>query len=98
VCHGQTGQGNGITTQYGLAGVANYHVDRLREADDGDIYNTIANGKGQMAAYGHQVKVRDRWAIVAYIRVLQRAQYAAAADVPEPFRSQLGIPSQGGAQ
>jgi len=45
VCHGSTGAGNGIATKYGLVGVANLHQQRLRDMTDGEIYNTIANGK-----------------------------------------------------
>ena len=88
-CHGATGAGNGITTQYGLIGVATYHDDRLRAMADGEIFNTITNGKGVMMAYGHQVPPADRWAIVAYLRALQRSQRAALTDVPEPFRTEL---------
>ncbi len=88
-CHGATGAGNGITTQYGLVGVATYHDDRLRAMTDGEIFNTITNGKGVMMAYGHQVPPADRWAIVAYVRALQRSQHAAPDDVPEPFRTEL---------
>ena len=40
---------------------------------DGEFFNTITNGVRTMPAYGHQVKVQDRWAIVAYLRVLQFA-------------------------
>jgi mono/diheme cytochrome c family protein len=82
VCHGATGAGNGITTQYGLVGVPTYHDQRLRSMPDGEIFNTITNGKNSMTAYGHQVEYRDRWAIVAYIRTLQRSQNATEADVP----------------
>jgi cytochrome c553 len=88
-CHGATGAGNGITTQYGLVGVATYHDDRLRGMADGEIFNTITNGKGVMMAYDHQVPPADRWAIVAYVRALQRSQLAALDDVPEPFRTEL---------
>jgi mono/diheme cytochrome c family protein len=88
-CHGATGAGNGITTQYGLVGVASYHDDRLRAMPDGEIFNTITNGKGVMMAYGHQISPADRWAIVAYVRALQRSQLAALDDVPEPFRTEL---------
>lgn len=88
-CHGATGAGNGITTQYGLVGVATYHNDRLRAMADGEIFNTITNGKGVMMAYGHQVPPADRWAIVAYVRALQRSQRAALDDVPETFRTEL---------
>ena len=87
VCHGATGRGNGITTQYGLKGVANYHDARLVTMADGEIYNTIANGKGTMMGYGAQIKPRDRWAIVAYLRALQRAQNAKLSDVPEQEKS-----------
>ena len=88
-CHGATGAGNGITTQYGLVGVATYHDDRLRAMADGEIFNTITNGKGVMMAYSHQVPLADRWAIIAYVRALQRSQKATLDDVPEPFRTEL---------
>ncbi len=92
VCHGRTGQGNGITTTYGLVGVASYHDDRLRRIADGDIYHTIVHGKNSMSSYGHQVpSVLHRWAIVAYIRVLQRSRDASAEDVPADRRAELGI-------
>lgn len=89
VCHGSAGLGNGITTQYGLAGVPSYHDDRIRTMPDGEIYNTIVNGKGTMMPYGHQVAIRDRWAIVAYIRALQRSQGAKLDDVPASQRAEL---------
>lgn len=89
VCHGATGAGNGITTQYGLVGVPTYHDQRLRTMPDGEIFNTITNGKNMMTAYGHQVAVHDRWAIVAYIRALQRSQNATEADVSASARAEL---------
>ena len=57
-----------------MANIAGYHQDRLREMPDGEIFETITHGRATMAAYGHQVKVQDRWAIVAYVRALQYAQ------------------------
>jgi mono/diheme cytochrome c family protein len=82
VCHGTTGAGNGIATKYGLVGVASLHQQRLRDMSDGEIYNTIVNGKNTMLGYGASIQVPDRWAIVAYIRALQRSQNATLADVP----------------
>ncbi len=73
-CHGGAGNGLGITAEYGMQGIASYHQDRLREAPDGYLFDVITNGKQTMSAYGHQVKPMDRWAIVAYLRVLQHAQ------------------------
>ncbi len=80
VCHGPTGAGNGITTKYGMVGVAGYHTDRIRNMADGEIYNTISYGKGMMMGYGHQIQTEDRWAIVAYVRALQRSQAPQPSD------------------
>ena len=48
----------------------------------GHLYDVITNGYGAMYPYKSIVDVNDRWAIVAYIRALQRSQRAAVADVP----------------
>ena len=96
VCHGATGAGNGIATKYGLVGVANLNQQRLRDMTDGEIYNTIANGKNTMLGYGSVIQVPDRWAIVAYVRALQRSQNATINDVPASERAALtstNIPS-----
>jgi mono/diheme cytochrome c family protein len=89
VCHGATGQGNGITSKYGLNGIANYHQDKYRQMADGQIFNTITRGYNTMMAYGDKVTVKDRWAIIAYIRALQKSQYARLEDVPEDQRAAL---------
>lgn len=89
VCHGATGMGNGIVTQYGLAGVANLLDERLRTMSDGEIFNTISHGKGQMMGYAGNIAVQDRWAAVAYMRALQRSQKATLNDVPESEREKL---------
>ena len=88
-CHGATGSGNGLMTQYGLAGVASI-TDRFHALmPDGEYFNVITSGKGQMQGYGPQIKVGDRWAIVAYIRALTRSQDAKPGDVPEAKRAEL---------
>ena len=89
VCHGATGTGNGIATKYGLVGVANLQQQRLREMTDGEIYNTIVNGKNTMLGYGSTIQLPDRWAIVAYIRALQRSQNASLNDVGDADRALL---------
>jgi mono/diheme cytochrome c family protein len=88
-CHGATGTGNGIMTQYGMVGVASITDDLHRLMPDGQHFDVISNGKGRMMAYGPQIKVRDRWAIVAYIRALMRSQSATVRDVPEFLRGEL---------
>ena len=89
MCHGATGQGNGITTQYGFSEVANLLIPRIRALPDGQVYDTIVNGKGLMAGYGKQIRPADRWAIVAFLRALQLSQNARVEDVPEPHRGEL---------
>ena len=56
---------------------------------DGEIYNTIVNGKNTMLGYGASIQVPDRWAIVAYIRALQRSQNAALSDIPAAEQTAL---------
>ncbi len=71
VCHGAAGDGKGITSQYGLVGIANLNDDRIDKMADGEIYHTIVYGKGNMGGYPH-ISVEDRWLIIAYIRALQQ--------------------------
>ena len=89
MCHGATATGNGITKQHGLATVVTLQDDRIRNMADGEIFNTITNGKNTMMAYGPNVTVSDRWAVIAYLRALQRSQNASIADVPEEHRAEL---------
>jgi mono/diheme cytochrome c family protein len=81
-CHGVTAAGNGVAKLYGLNTVATLQDERIRKMADGEIFNTITNGKNTMMSYGGNVPVADRWAIIAYLRALQRSQNAAAADIP----------------
>ncbi|MGM0505992.1 MAG: c-type cytochrome [Bacteroidota bacterium] len=83
VCHGGTGDGQGIimTGQFGYVPAPTIHQDRIREMPDGELYSIIKNGIRNMPAYAHQVKTEDRWAIVSYLRALQLSQNASARDV-----------------
>ncbi|MBI3849765.1 MAG: cytochrome c [Verrucomicrobia bacterium] len=88
-CHSAMGDGNGITKRLGMAVVGNLHDKRIVELPDGDVFNTISNGKNLMGAYGANVSIQDRWAIVAYVRALQRSRLADLNDVPEAQRGAL---------
>lgn len=83
-CHGPAGDGQGIimTGNYGYVPAPTYHSDALREQPDGYLYEVVVNGVRTMPGYGTQIPVADRWAIVGYIRALQRSQNADRADVP----------------
>jgi len=73
-CHGGTGAGDGLVISRGYVPPQTYHQDRLRNVEDGYIYDVIANGIRNMPAYRRQIPVDDRWAIVAYVRALQLSQ------------------------
>jgi mono/diheme cytochrome c family protein len=89
VCHGAAGDGQGITSKYGLNGAASYHVDRLRQETDGQLFDTITNGRGQMLGYGYNITIDDRWRIVMYLRALQRSQNAAFTDASPDEQAEL---------
>ena len=88
-CHGRTGQGDGMVVRRGYRRPPSFHQDRLRAAAVGHFFDVMSNGFGAMPDYAAQIKVADRWAIIAYIRALQLSEHAALADVPAPDRSRL---------
>ena len=75
-CHGGTGDGQGIimTGGYGYVPAPTFHREASYEMSEGELYSAIANGIRNMPSYASQIKVEDRWAIVAYIRALQKSQ------------------------
>ena len=81
-CHGTTGYGNGLVKQVGKLAVPSYHDDVRRGQASGYIFNVISNGSLSqlMKGYKHQIPTEDRWAIVSYVRALQRSQYASQED------------------
>lgn len=81
VCHGKSGNGNGMVVRRGYKAAPSYHRDVLRNAPPGYFYGVIMNGFGQMMPYSHQVPVKDRWRIIAYIQTLQRSQFAKVEDL-----------------
>ncbi|MBI4851148.1 MAG: cytochrome c [Acidobacteria bacterium] len=81
-CHGQTGSGNGMIVQRGFKKAASYYDKEVREKSVGHYFDVITNGFGAMAGYSAQVNVRDRWAIIAYIRALQESQSGNVEPLP----------------
>lgn len=88
-CHGRLGNGMGMIVQRGFKQPPSYHIDRLRNAPVGHFYDVITNGYGAMLSYSQQIQVRDRWAIVAYIRALQYSQNANVNDLPAEARNRI---------
>jgi mono/diheme cytochrome c family protein len=93
-CHGAVGDGNGITKQYGMGTTASYHIDRLRTMAEGELFNTITIGSPNkiMQSYADKLVPEDRWAVILYVRALQRAQMGTMADVPADHKAELGNP------
>ncbi len=73
-CHDERGEGKGVLFQRAKVPTANLLERRIRDLPDGALFDTITNGKGLMPAYRYPIRVHDRWAIVAYVRSLEKAQ------------------------
>lgn len=95
-CHGVAGYGDGPVSRRATelqegtwTPPSSFHTDLVRGRPDGHLFNSITNGIRHMPPYGPQIPVADRWAIVAYVRALQRSQHGTIDDVPPDFRAQL---------
>lgn len=88
-CHSPVGDGDGLIARRGFPHPPSYHIERLRNAPDAHFYGVITHGYGLMYPYAERIDPPDRWAIVAYIRALQRSQHASLADVPQAQRAAL---------
>ena len=88
-CHGPAGYGDGIVPQRGFRNPPSLHVDRLRDSPPGHFFEVITNGFGAMFDFADRVAPRDRWAIAAYIRVLQESQNARLDDLTAEEREGL---------
>jgi mono/diheme cytochrome c family protein len=89
-CHGQAADGNGITKKLGvMLTVANLHDKRIVELADGEVFQVITEGRNTMGAYGPNIPVADRWAIIAYLRAVQLSRLGTLDDVPPELRGNL---------
>lgn len=108
VCHGLTGNGDGMIVRRGFRRAASFNDDRLRQAPVGHFFDAITNGWGAMPSYASQIPVQDRWAIIAYVRALQLSQQnknavpgaspspSASPASPAPAAAASPSPSAGG--
>jgi hypothetical protein len=96
-CHGRLGLGDGMIVRRGFRPPPSLHLERLRIARPGYLFEIMTNGFGAMADYRGQTSVEDRWAIAAYLKALQLSQHATLAEVPEDQRGALdgGTPADG---
>ncbi len=86
-CHDARGDGKGILFQRANVPTASLHQEKVLNYADGELFDIITNGRGLMASYRWPIPPADRWAIIAYVRELERerqARTAAAAGPPTP--------------
>jgi mono/diheme cytochrome c family protein len=93
-CHDRTGSGNGLVMEHvkrlGAVWVPkSYYDESVLKEPVGQLFDVISHGKNTMPSYGYQVPVRDRWAIVAYVRALQRSQNLSVAQLSPEQRNNL---------
>ena len=94
VCHDRTGSGRGLVMPPAIQGFPPppaFNDDRVRLMANGEIFNVITNGVRNMPSYRYQVNERDRWAIIAYLRALQRSQRTTFVTVPAELRGRLDV-------
>lgn len=85
-CHDAKGDGKGILFQRGNVPTASFHQEKILAYPDGQIFDVITNGAGLMSGYAWPIPPADRWAIVAYVRQLQRERAARTAAASEAAR------------
>jgi len=95
-CHGRLGDGNSLVharatelAEGTWTTPSDLTADLTVERPDGYLYDVITNGIRNMPGYGRQIPIEDRWAIVAYVRALQRSSRGSLDDVPAADRSEL---------
>jgi mono/diheme cytochrome c family protein len=89
-CHDRTGLGKGmVPLRWPAWQPQNLMDDRIVQMADGDIFNVITYGRRTMPSYAVQNRPGERWAIIAYVRVLQRAAHGTINDVPDAERASL---------
>ena len=108
VCHGSTGDGYGMIVQRGFVRPPAFYpipehqtaLPQLYEREQwlmtaapvGHYFDVITNGWGAMFSYNDRVKPEDRWAIIMYIKALQRSQHAQASQLSPDERARLDTP------
>ncbi len=80
VCHGPAGEGDGTIVPK-FPRPPSLQSDKIRNYQDGNIFHVITHGQNLMPSYAAQITPEDRWAIIHYIRALQRSKHPSAADV-----------------
>src|SRR5205085_216703 len=91
VCHGATGEGDGMVVRRGFRKPPSYYEDRLQEgvSPAAHFFDVITNGWGAMPSYAEQIPAEDRWKIIAYIRALQLSRRLKLNDLSPEERQKV---------
>jgi mono/diheme cytochrome c family protein len=81
-CHDARGDGRGILFQRANVPTASLHQEKILKYADGELFEIITNGRGLMSGYRWPIPPADRWAIIAYVRELERQRQARTAGAP----------------
>ena len=82
VCHGVKGEGDGSVVPK-FPRPPSLQSEKVRNWPDGRIFHVVTVGQNLMPSYSSQISVTDRWAVIHYVRVLQRALNPTDADIRE---------------
>jgi mono/diheme cytochrome c family protein len=80
VCHGPNGEGDGTVVPR-FPRPPTLQSDKIRQYPDGSVYHVITMGQNLMPSYASQIAPQDRWAIIHYLRALQRAKHPTPEDL-----------------
>jgi mono/diheme cytochrome c family protein len=94
LCHGYTGESDGMIVTRGFPAPTSFHDQRLLDAPVGYFFGAMTDGFGRMFPYASRIPPEDRWAIAGYVKALQLSQNATPDDVPADVRLQL-TPTEG---
>ena len=93
-CHDARGDGKGILFQRGNVPTASFHQDKILKYADGQIFDVITNGSGLMSGYRWPIPPADRWAIISYVREIERKRLASNTGAPTSAEATAGKPAE----
>lgn len=87
ICHGTKLDGNGPLWKGGdgpyPAAPKNFLADDMKAMTEGTMFHSVTYGKGQMGSYASQLNIKQRWDVIAYIKIKQGVTASAAKPVAD---------------
>ena len=96
-CHGRDGLGDGMIVRRGFPHPPDLHAAAVRGLSAARLYDVIDRGYGVMYGYGDRIAPADRWAVIAWVRALQRSGDVPAAELTADDRARLDRAARNGA-